>query len=163
MCCEQLIATVQNGKDCVDYLAALLTPAIAFLAILIAVLQWRTNANRLKHELFDRRYKQFEVVRDFIGSILATGKSSPVEQNKFIFGTMGMRFIFDTELANYRNETINHLALELERLDSELEGLTERSPREERANKIQQKRDIRNKLTQELKGLEDRFSKYLQL
>lgn len=122
MNCEQLVQTVQNGKDWVDYLSALLVPTIAILGSIIAFQQWRTNTKRLKHELFDRRYQQFTVVRDFLGSIMGSGKSKQDEQFKYLTGTRGMRFIFDKEIADYIDIKIWHLAIELECLDSELEG-----------------------------------------
>ena len=82
MDCEGIILATQNSKDWTDYLAALLTPTIAVLGSLVAYLQWRTNSNRLKHELFERRYEQFMVISDFLASIMASGKSKHEEQLK---------------------------------------------------------------------------------
>ncbi len=79
MDCEQVIQAAQNGKDWVDYLSALLVPTIAILGSIIAFQQWRTNTKRLKHELFDRRYEQFTVVLEFLGSIMTSGKSKQDE------------------------------------------------------------------------------------
>jgi len=39
-----------------NYLAALLTPTVAVLGSIIAYHQWRTAQNKLKFELFDRRF-----------------------------------------------------------------------------------------------------------
>ncbi|MGB7933942.1 MAG: hypothetical protein WCH04_17290 [Gammaproteobacteria bacterium] len=157
---EEIVQTVQNGRDWVDYLSALLTPTIAILGSIIAYLQWRTNSNRLKHELFDRRYEQFTVVRDFIGSIMTSGKSKQDEQFKYLSGTRGMRFIFDKEIANYVDETIWHLAVELECLDSELEGVP---VGEERSKNVKRQGEIKKQLNKELQSLEEKFAKYLQL
>ena len=160
MDCEQIIQTAQNGKDWVDYLSALLTPTIAILGAIIAFLQWRTNSKRLRHELFDRRYEQFTVIRDFLGSIMTFGKSKPEEQMKFLTGTRGMRFIFDKEIAEYVDKAIWHLAVELECLDSELGGLP---VGEERSKNIRRQSEIKKQLYKELKTIEDKFAKYLQL
>jgi len=66
--CDQLIQAFQNnGKDWVDYLAALLTPTIAILGVYFARQQWKTNRRRLKNELFDRRYEYFIAVRNLAG------------------------------------------------------------------------------------------------
>lgn len=160
MDCEQLLQATQHGRDWVDYLSALLTPTIAVLGSIIAYLQWRTNTNRLKHELFDRRYKQFTVVRDFIGSIMTSGKSKQDEQFKYLSGTRGMTFIFDKELAEYVDKTIWHLAVELECLDSELEGVP---VGEERTKNVKRQSEIKEQLNRELQSLEEKFAKYLQL
>jgi len=160
MDCEQLLQVTQNGKDWVDYLAALLTPTIAVLGSIVAFLQWRTNSNRLKHELFERRYEQFMVISNFLASIMTSGKSKPEEQLKYLSGTSGMRFIFDEEIAKYVGETIWHLAIELECLDSELVGVP---VGEERTKNVHRQGEIKKQLNQEFKALEEKFSKYLQL
>lgn len=157
---EEIVQTVQNGRDWVNYLSALLVPTIAILGSIIAYLQWRTNSNRLKHELFDRRYEQFTVVRDFIGSIMTSGKSKPDEQFKYLSGTRGMRFIFDKEIASYVDEKIWNLAVELECLDSELEGVP---VGEERSKNVKRQGEIKKQLNRELQSLEEKFAKYLQL
>ena len=144
----------------VDLLSALLTPTIAILGLTIAFLQWRTNSKRLRHELFDRRYEQFTVVREFLGSIMKSGKSKPEEQLKFLTGTRGMRFIFDKDIAEYVDKTIWHLAVELECLDSELVDLP---VGEERSKNVRRQAEIKKQLYQELNTIEDKFAKYLQL
>ncbi|MCD4720032.1 MAG: hypothetical protein K8S13_09260 [Desulfobacula sp.] len=53
MDCDQLIQIIQNmqkGKDWIDISAALLTPMIGVIAIMIAYFQWKTNRARLKNE-----------------------------------------------------------------------------------------------------------------
>lgn len=142
-----------------DYLSALLTPTIAILGSIIAYQQWRTNTKRLRHELFDRRYEQFTVVREFLGSIMSSGKAKPDEQFKLLTGTRGMRFIFDKESAEYIVKTIWHRAMKLEVLDSELEGAVS----EERSKTVKLQAIIKGKLFEELKALDERFAKYLQL
>ena len=157
---EQIIQAAQHSKDWVDYLSALLTPTIAVLGSVIALQQWRTNRARLKHELFDRRYQQYTVVRDFLGSIMTSGKSKPEEQQKFLAGTRGMRFIFDKDIASYIDDTIWKLAIDLECLESELQGVP---VGEERSKNVKKQSEIKKQLLKELNGLDEKFSKYLQL
>ena len=156
----QLVQIAQNGKDWVDYLSALLTPTLAIFGSIIAFQQSRTNSKRLKHELFDRRYEQFTVIREFIGSIMTSGKSDSIEQAKFLTGTQGIRFVFDQEIDDYIENTIWHLAIELECLDAELEGLP---TGKERSALVKRRSNIKKRLYQELKILESKFEKYLQL
>ena len=160
MDCDRIIQTVQDGKGWVDYFSALLTPTIAILGSTIAFLQWRTNSKRLRHELFDRRYEQFIVVREFLGSIMKSGKSKPEEQLKFLTGTRGMRFVFDKDIAEYVDKTIWNLAVELECLDSELVDLP---VGEERSKNVRRQAEIKKQLYKELNTIEDKFAKYLQL
>ena len=160
MDCNHLIQIGNDAKDWVDYLSALLVPTIAFVGVSIAILQWRTNSNRLKHELFDRRYEQYIVVRDFLGSIKASGKSKLEEQYKYTIGISGMRFLFDKEIAEYVHKNVWQAACDFECLVSELEELP---VGEERTKHISKKREISDKLSTELDNLEETFAKYLQL
>lgn len=56
-------------KDWVDYFSALLTPMVAVFGICIAYRQWRTDEAKLRHELFERRYKQFDAVINFVYAV----------------------------------------------------------------------------------------------
>ena len=148
------------AKDWVDYLAALLTPTIAVVGIGIAVLQWKTNRNRLKHELFDRRYEQFVAVRDFLGSIMGAGKALESKQTEYLLKTRGLQFIYDQKLADYLYSNIWCPAIDLACLQDELEGVP---VGEERSKNVGLQSDIKKKLHQELRDLDRLFSKYLQL
>jgi hypothetical protein len=159
MDCEQIIQAAKNSKDWADYLSALLTPTIAIFGTIIAIQQWRTNVKRLKHELFNRRYEQFIVVRDFLSSIMTSGKSKKEEELKFLAGTRGVRFTFDENIAKYIDKTIWPLAVELECLDSELESVIG----EDRKKNIKRQREIKEFMSDQIKNLEVKFSKYLQL
>ena len=47
----------------VPVLSALLTPTIAIITTYIAYEQWRTNRNKLKLDLFDRRFAVYDAMR----------------------------------------------------------------------------------------------------
>lgn len=144
----------------VDYLSALLTPTIAIAGVAIGLLQWRTNRNRLKHELFDRRYEQFEAVRDFLGSIMGSGRVLDDKQADFLFKTRGIRFIYDKKLADYIDKNIWGPAVDLACLHSELEGVP---VGEERTRNVRKQSEIKKNLYREFQNLDRLFSKYLQL
>ena len=110
--------------------------------------------------MFDRRYEQFTAIKDFLGSIMRTGKSKPDEQLKYLTRTRGLRFIFDKKISDYVNTEIWHLAIDLECLQDELEGV----PRgEERTINVKKQSEIKKKLRDRFELLEEKFSKYLQL
>ena len=156
----EVIHIIQPARDWVDYLSALLVPMVAVVGAVIAWQQWRINRARLKNELFDRRYEQFCVVRDFIGSIMTSGRSTTEEQRKYLVGTRGMGFLFDKKIVEYMDENIWKPAIDLECLESELQGVP---VGKERTDNVHKQRDIKLKLHEELKNLEGRFEKYLQL
>ena len=163
MDCEkiiQLFLSSQNQNNWVDTLSALLVPTIAIFGSLIALLQLHINRNRLKNELFDRRYQQFTVIKEFLGSIMSSGKVKKNEEHKYLVGTSGIRFIFDKKISDYIDQKIWYLAVDLMTLDAELKGHTVGI---ERNKKIKKRGDIKKQLYQEFKNLEELFSPYLQL
>lgn len=52
---------IENTKDWVDYMSALLTPVIAIFGCFIAYRQWRTSEKERKQYLFDKRYDNLYV------------------------------------------------------------------------------------------------------
>jgi hypothetical protein len=157
---EQVAQGSAKGVPWIEVLSALLTPTIAVFAAIVAWQQWCTNRSRLKHELFDRRYKQFLVVRDFLTSVVQAGRIKPEEEQKFLGGTRGMRFIFDQRIATFVDETLQHLTAELHMLNALLD---DPSKDNERARNTERRSDVRKQLNEELQNLEERFAKYLQL
>lgn len=143
-------------RDWVDLLTALLTPTIVLFGSLIAFLQWRTNRNRLKHELFDRRYKQYEAVRDYLGSMLTSGR---VENNLVLLSqTRGMEFLFDEDICKFVRE-IQLTASLFAALNDELSSTSG----ENRKRIAQDKAAAFAKLNEYNQCLESRFSSYLIL
>lgn len=131
----EVVPVIQPARDWVDYLSGLLVPTIAIVGAFIAWQQWRINRARLKNELFDRRYEQFCVVRDFIGSVMTYGESTLEEQRKYLVGTQGMRFLFDKNIAEYMDTHIWGPAIDLDCLESELQGLPVGDERSENVRK----------------------------
>ena len=108
----------------ITYLSALLTPAIGVGVVAIAFLQWQTNKNRLKVELFDRRYQIYRAVKDLIDSIMVEGgvKISEKEANRFVLAVSESQFLFDKELATYI-KSISKKAVKMAVLERHLKEL----------------------------------------
>ena len=147
-------------KDWIDILSALLTPFIAIAAISIAVLQWKINRNRLKHELFDRRYEQYQAVTVFLRSIMRAGKVTMEAQREYLSETTGIEFTFSKEISDYLNENIWSLAIDLECAQSEFDGLP---VGEERSRLVHKAADLKNQLYTEFNEIDSVFRPYLQL
>lgn len=90
---------------------------------------------------------------------MKSGKSTLEEQRKYLIGTRGVRFLFDKNIAEYMDKHIWAPAMDLECLESELEGI---SIGDERTKAVHKQREIKTKFHQELKSLEDRFAICLQ-
>ncbi len=119
----------------VPILSALLTPTIAISAVLIALQQWRTNRNRLKLDLFDKRYEYYDAARILIGKILSSGKVEDADTFEFLRNTRGTKFIVGEKIATYFDNELYSKALDLGCLDAELEGVGVGSERTENVRK----------------------------
>ena len=149
---------IPPDKDWIDLLSALLTPTVAAIGIYIAYQQRLINQNRLKHELFDKRYEVYERIGEFISSILTTGTVRAGSDLEFLRDTKAVTLLFDTDIKQFTSE-IYEKAVHLHCLESELEGMVS----EERKINIEKQREIKNWYTEQLKTMEIKFIRYLKL
>jgi hypothetical protein len=89
------------------YLQGLLTLVIAFLAFHIARQQWKTNQQKLKLDLYDRRLKVFQAVRDVLG-LMYTQVSDDQKLYTLLNETRGAGFLFGDEIQNYIESIWRH-------------------------------------------------------
>ena len=109
-------------KDWMDVLQALATPAIAVAGLIIAWAQWSVNRARLRHELFEKRYRVYEALRRYVSSIMAHGNALPEAQAQFLANTAGAGFLFNGVIRAHLHE-VWQKSLDLECIISELNGL----------------------------------------
>lgn len=128
------------------------------MALVFAALQWHTNRNRLRHELFDRRYRQYEAVKDFLGNMSSLGKMTPEAEVAFLQSTKGMRFTYSKQIAEYVDKKVWGLAVNLNLYNEELKG-----PEKIEQGVAKQRAEIMKEILHELSSSEKVFSKYLQL
>lgn len=139
---------------------ALLTPVIAFLAAYIAWRQWKTAQNRLKLDLFERRFSVYDATKGLIASIIQTGKATDENMFKFLAATKEAKWLFEDQIASYLDEKIWEKAVDLQTLHSELEGLPQG---QERTENVHKQRDIKLWLNSQLKEIDRLFSEFLRI
>lgn len=84
-----------------SYLSALLTPVVAIFGIYIARRQAVTAQNKLKFELFQRRFSVYDEARAVIEIATNNGNLSEEMLKKFINGTGEARWLFDKPVDEY--------------------------------------------------------------
>src|SRR5467141_1107701 len=89
----------------VQYLQALSTPAIALLAVVIGVLQWRTSHQRAVLDLFDRRMENYDALNDAVVEIMREGNATLKALVPFSQAAARARFLFGKEVTAYLEET----------------------------------------------------------
>ncbi|QIB66958.1 hypothetical protein [Kineobactrum salinum] len=154
-CFENMLGSY---PETVNFLTALATPSIAFIALIFAAFQWHTNRNRLRHELFDARYRQYDAVKKFLGSLGASGKMTPESEVEFLRETKGIWFTFSEKIAKYVDDKVWALAVQLNLYNEEM-----KDPQRIEDGVAKQRGDLMKEIIKELRNSEDMFSKYLQL
>ena len=149
---------VTLNKDWVDILSALLTPTIVLLGGYIAWQQSRTNRNRLKLELFDKRYKVYENIRKFIASILISARVEQGQCIEFLRDTKSLGFLFDDKIEKLTKEMYEK-ASRLHLLNKTAEGRTG----DQIQNNLNQRKEIMEWFAQQLNDIDKVFKKYLKL
>jgi hypothetical protein len=149
-----------QASSWVQLLAALLTPTMALLGAYIAWQQWRTNRNKLKLELFDRRYRIFEAGQALIGRVLALGQASHEHTFEFLTQIRGAKFLFNARLQRYLEVDLNRKAERLRALISDFQSLSGGDAR--KANLANQ-REVKDWFKEQYENLDTWFSPYLHL
>jgi len=67
----------------------------------LGYLQHKTNALRLKHELFERRFQVYDAFRSFLGGIMHEGKTSHSACLTMLRETGKAEFLFGSDVPEY--------------------------------------------------------------
>lgn len=143
-----------------SYISALLTPVIAVLGAYIAFRQWRLGQNKLKLDLFDRRFSVYVAARDFLAGIMTSGRAKDDEIFKFLASTREAKWLLNDEVADYLQKTLSDKAIRLACLQAELEGV---GVGDVRSQNVSEQTEIKQWLLSQYEILDTHFSKYLQL
>ena len=142
------------------YLTALLTPTVAVLGSFIAYRQWRLAQNKLKLDLFDRRFSVYVCARDLLASIMTTGLAKDEEVFKYLVGTREAKWLLNEPIDVYLSKTLYHAAVDLQTMESELKNL---SRGDERTRVVQKQAELKKWFQDQYAVLDTQFSPYLRL
>jgi len=146
-------------RDFIDILQALLTPTIAAVAVGVAVAQWWTARNKLRLDLFDRRWAIYVATREMLAEMFRHGASTQAAQQKFLEGTRGARFLFDENIARYLEKELWSRVAKLEAANALIEAIG--AP--ERPRAITAKYEIMEWLTKQHDATDALFDKFLRV
>jgi hypothetical protein len=82
----------------IQTLQALLTPAIAAIAVLIGIFQWRTAQQKVVLDLFDRRLAKYTALRDVVAKVMASGAATNEISFEFVQALDGVEFLFGDDI-----------------------------------------------------------------
>jgi hypothetical protein len=108
----------------------ILTGAIGCVTAYIAIQQWRTNKNKLRLDLFDRRWAVFDAAMKLAEIISIRGNLTFEEVYEFGFATRGVQFLFNQELQDYCHNELYKEALAIRTGKQKIDSLTEGEERD---------------------------------
>jgi hypothetical protein len=85
----------------VEWLQALSTPAIALMALVLGVAQWRTAHQRAVLDLFERRMAIYDAISAVIGGIVTTGRTTAQDASAFTRARQRVELLFGPEVPAY--------------------------------------------------------------
>ena len=148
-------------KENVNALAALLTPFLACIGTYIAWQQYEGNKLKLRHDLYERRFKVFKGLTDLLGFI---GREADVQEEQlwtFRKETADSCFLFGKEIPAYLKVIFDN-AVELRKQNILItEQLSQ--PEIERTELIQKNAELLIWFADQFEVSERKFQHYLSL
>lgn len=121
---------------------------------------WRTAQNKLKLDLFEKRFAVYDAARQLLSTTMTSGKVSDEEMFKFIGNTREAKWLLNADVAHYLDKELRHKMLELMTFRAELEGLP---VGDERSSNVKAQSEIKKWLLSQYDVLDVKFSPFLSL
>lgn len=102
------------------HLAAFLTPAIAIAVAWIGFQQWRTASDKVRLELFEKRFSVYQAVVDVMGQQSATARVKLGDIFSYRTGVMQAEWLFGNEVWKYLHDDFDAMLVKHQQLDEEL-------------------------------------------
>lgn len=135
---------------------ALLAPVIAGVVAYIAYQQHKTNRDKLRLDLYDRRLKVFEGLMVLLWVIFRKGTCNDQERDQFQRATVEGSFLFDKDIANYL-DTIQKKTLEL----GTIRAVLNLPSGEKRDQTVEKERQLFDWFTNQFEVSKEKFARYL--
>ena len=154
----------------IQILSALLTPLVALLALYIAYQQYKTNQNKLRLDLYDRRLELYSAFSDLYFSVVSSysivcgekfGKPGGKEMSALQQLLHKTRFIFGKDIASY-GKTVGKNATRLDHLNLVLRGHQQLPKGEERTKAAKEASELQKWFTDQYDVSREIFSRYLK-
>lgn len=137
---------------------ALLTPVVAFLALLVAYGQYRTARHKSKIELFERRFSIYRRTIEFVRACWQDDEVPPDVASKFWSAASEAQFLFDKDVIAAL-EAIKKRRAKI----SFSRGMIRSTPPEHEIGLVYSMRDHQQWFSQAEGPITDVFRPYLQL
>lgn len=144
----------------VVFSSALLLPIVAALGSIIAYRQWRIAQNKLKLDLFEKRFAIYEAATSLLNSIITSGKVTEKDVSQFLIISRQAKWLLSDKVSDYLYKQLYEKVIDLQTLDCELEGL---AAGEVRTMNVQHQGEIKKWLLTQYDVLDNYFAPFLNL
>lgn len=119
----------------IEIFQGLLTPIIGIAVIYIAWQQHKTNRDKLRLDLYNKRFEVFSSLMILLGHIKHRRRVKLEQINEFTIATKEKVFLFDEDIETYL-QTVKEKVIKLWGAGEAIEGLSEGSERNQYAEEI---------------------------
>jgi len=134
--------------------------ATLFLSVAVVVIawqQWRVADNKLRLDLFDRRYKVYDATRKFLAVIMREATFADSQLFEFYAGTSDAEFLFGADVVDYLGQ-IRKRAVHMRTAQQLFEPLP---VGDERSRHVQAAHDDLSWLSDQITAMTKVFTPYL--
>ena len=136
----------------------LLTPIIAIIVARIAYDQYRTAKDKLRLDLFDKRFVVYKAFDDFRRLVQDSGNVELADLQEFHRKTEMVVFLFDSDIIDYRQE-LYQKAVDLRQLNQKLDRL---DVGDERTRVVKEESKLLKWFIDQINDVANRFAPYLR-
>lgn len=158
---------IRGKENAVEYAAIIgataqvvTTLAIATFAVYVAKCQHETARNKLKLDLFDRRYKVYLGIRDLFAVATREARVPNGAFNDYWAATHEGRFLFEADIRDYITEVRKKIA-ELRNAQAIMDANRDNGKEKEREAAIEKEHELLTWVNTETEQLAGRFHRYL--
>ena len=150
--------------EIIQFLKAALTPVTAVVACWVALRQYQAKKLVLNLARYDKRFKVYQALKDFIADVIDNPKISPDAVRRFDIATNEASFLFEDDICDYltlvrqRSQAVGHLSLEIE------EDLSaNREMNEKRSQLVRQNQESLSWFFDQFSSSKKKFERYLSV
>lgn len=145
----------------IGVLQGLLTPLIAMIAVYFAYQQHRTARDKLRLDLYSKRFAVYHGLRDLIAIVVRDASVELSDINSFSATTLEATFLFEDEISEYLR-AVRSCAIDLRSLRDKLDGPGSFPVGRERSAAAEAEGQLLRWFTEQGEAARNLFSKYLR-
>ena len=149
----------ETWTEIIDLFSAALTPIIALIVAYIAWRQHKTDKDKLRLHLYEKRFKVYQSIMELLASISKKADVSFEEVSQFVFKTNESKFLFENEIPDYI-ENVRTNAIKLHYSEQKFRASTSIDEDKKKTIAIESN-DLLNWFGDQFKATNDLFMKYL--